>query len=73
MIRCVDDLMPKKIVEVIFLRSTVMGSVGEHSMDTQSSLDVVDGVGWIFDVSNTWSRGCVLVDRGSRCYGGCGS
>ena len=73
MIRGVDNLMSEEIVEIVFLCSTVMGGIGEDSMDAQCALDIVYGVGWILDISNTGSWSGALVDCGSSRCRWCGS
>jgi len=52
----VDQLITEKVVDVILLSTIGMGSIRRDSMDSEVSIDVVNGIWRVIDVSHPRSH-----------------
>ena len=65
LVRGIQDLVPKEVVNVVFFDSVRMCGIGRYGMYGKISLDIFDGIGRPINISNTqcWARPIV---RGAR-------
>ena len=67
-VRCVEDLVAKEVVDVIFEGAVVVGGVGGYSVGGEVALDIVDNVGGVVDIAG--ARGGGGTEVGDWCCSG---
>lgn len=60
----VEDLVAKQIVDIIFDGAIVVSSIGGYGMHGQITLDIVDDIRRMVDISDTWRWDSTEVSRG---------